>query len=344
MTTPTAPNPPVDALGVVDPIRIPGLDRATRGWRRLPAVGRLFVALAAIDLTARSFGLGGISPTFAVEFPITILPTITHVAVVLMPAAMLVRRRDAAASTPVLFRGAVALALVELLAEWIFRLIPFGDDISVWAGVQILVSACRTGAYAALGYGLARLAREEPRPVLAGTANLVAAAVGGSAIAWLVAEVVTREQRDAELFADTRLSNAFVTVSLVAFAYLARAIVRGTDDRRRPVRARYLATSGMVLAAIDAAILAALAVYVAWRALFAPALPQPEGVFGLGWFGSGLALLLLAVAFALGLGDTSGRIPRLDGEPWDDPEPDGETLRWPEPGREVPAYHEESKP
>jgi hypothetical protein len=47
-------------------------------------------------------------------------------------------------------------------------------------------------------------------------------------------------------------------------------------------------------------------------------------------------MVLLVVAFGLGLGDPSGRIRRLDGEPDEGETPAGERVRWPAPGGDVP--------
>ena len=56
-----ADEPGASGLGVVDPLRIPGLERAGRAWQQLPALGRAFMALALVDLLARALNVGSLS-------------------------------------------------------------------------------------------------------------------------------------------------------------------------------------------------------------------------------------------------------------------------------------------
>jgi hypothetical protein len=334
MSEPVATTAPPGDLGVVEPIRIPGADRIRSAWRPLPPVGRAFVALAVVDLVLRALRFNGVWLGIDVDLPFTALSALTHTVVLLLPVAVLLRRPDAAAATPWILRGAIVIALVELLGEHVRAVLPTDGDIGgPWIVAQLASGAAWTAGYAMLAIGLRRQAREAPRPAIAGFANLVAAAIVLAATAGLIGQLVLVE---AELFPGTRLLGVLAAIPQLALAFLARVVVRGTEDDRRPRIARSLATAGVALIAVDAAVLMLLSIYVLLQASFFPAWPLPIGGFGLGWFGSGLAMVLLVVAFGLGLGDPSGRIRRLDGEPDEGETPAGERVRWPAPGGDVP--------
>ena len=104
------------ALGVVDPMRVPGGDRAREAWRGLPALGQAFVVLAAIEVVARALGLFGTRLFVDLADPLSVITAfVPHDALILLPAVIAWRRRDAVEATPLVIRGAILVALVELL-------------------------------------------------------------------------------------------------------------------------------------------------------------------------------------------------------------------------------------
>ncbi|HUQ42891.1 MAG TPA: hypothetical protein VM451_00565, partial [Candidatus Limnocylindria bacterium] len=145
-------------LGVVDPIRIPGLGRARGTWRRLPTLARVFVALAILDYPLRFLHVGGLFSFIDLEVPITLLWGLTHTAIVLLPVALLLRQPAAPATHPLIFRGAIAVALVELLSDYSFVISPdFSSNLELWTVLRLLMAAARTAGYLAIGVGLLRL-------------------------------------------------------------------------------------------------------------------------------------------------------------------------------------------
>ena len=331
-------------LGVVDPIRIPGLGPARGIWLRLPALAKLFVALAILDYPLRLLHVGGLSSFIDLEVPITILWGATHTAIVLLPAVLLLRQPNAPTAVPLIVRGAIAVALVELLSDYAALVSPdFAANLDLWTVLRLVMAAARTAGYLAIGIGLVRLSRAEqapPTPTIAGLANLVAASIAAPVVVGLVTQVL---RPSGSPFPGIDIANIAFGASVIALAFLARAIVRGTEDVLRPRIARTLATAGAVLIAVDSVVMTALGLVVLYNQVVDPSFTLPNGQYGLGWFGTGLGLLLLVVAFGLGLADASGRMRRLDGEPQDAAAPEPASVQWPAPGGDVPAFHEESK-
>jgi hypothetical protein len=105
-------------LGVVDPLEIPGAAPVGRLWSGLPALGRSFVALVALDIVVRALGLLGTSLYIELTAPLTwITAFLPHDALILLPAVILARRPSAAIDAPLVLRGAVTVALIEALKD-----------------------------------------------------------------------------------------------------------------------------------------------------------------------------------------------------------------------------------
>jgi hypothetical protein len=311
-------------------------------WRPLPAISQAVIALALLDLVVRVVGIGGLSLGIDPTFPFSVVTAfLPHYAVILLPALLLARRPDAARATPLVLNGALALAAVELLSGPLLTWFPAtGSDITGWTSLQLVFTMARAATYLALGVGLATLDWSIPSPTLAGLSNLVAFLVGGAAITSMALHFVIPPPDLGVPAWTTQVLLVAVLGELpgVAFAVLLRAIVRGTGDTRRPVAATYTATSAAVIAAVNAGFILAINVVVIVQVAFALSGGALGAAFSLGWFGTGLVLTLLAVAFALGLADTSVRIPsgQSGGPRPAATEPD--PVHWPVPGGEVPVY------
>jgi hypothetical protein len=338
------------SLGVVDPIRIPGIDRLGRLWRSLPLGGKALVAAVVVDEVLRLFRVAGLAG-IDIAVPATFAWELTHVAVVLLPLVLLLAQPGAAVTTPLLMRGAVVVAVAELVGVPVATLsFGIGPDAAAFTAVQLGLAAAWTAGYLSIGVGLARLGAPgrdgvtAPRPTIAGFANVVAACIAGPVVVGLIAQVLLRAADDS--FQQSLPLGVAFGVSTFAYAFLARAVVRGTEDLRRPRLARSIATAGVVLAAVNAVVIVGLDLVILYQQLVRPDLEPFHGVLGLGWFGEGFARLALVVAFGLGLADTSGRMRRLDGEPLEPPAPGSEPLQWPAPGGDAPGIqpvHEESR-
>jgi hypothetical protein len=343
-----ADEPRANGLGVVDPLRIPGVDRIRGGWGRLPALGRVFVALALVDVVIRAFNVGGLSLFFDPSSPATFLFfALPHLALVLLPAVLLARRPDALVATPLIVWGAVALALVELLSEPLFTvLVPGTDaDLTGWALLQVVAVFARAGGYVGIAMGLVALATFEPRPALRGLANVVAGVFVGAAVTVVLLSVVLppTDFGVPGMGGLTLLVGAVGELATIGFAGLAWAILRGTADARRPVEARYLAFGAIILAATNAFLTLGVNVAGLVQVLLGAPLTAAT-TFGLGFLGTGLVLTLLVVAFGLGLADTSVRIPRRGAYSPIAPGPAPEPVNWPSPGGDVPAFRPVERP
>jgi len=336
-------------LGVVDPIRVPGpilgaSEMLLRAWNRLPNLGRLFVALTAADILARAVGLAGMSLGIELSYPVTLVSAfLPHDLLILLPAVLIARRHDAPAATPLVFRSAVLLSLVTLLTS------PLSNAAAAGAGeagfvmatsLAILATVLRAVGWLGLGNGLRDLAVAPPRPTIAGLANVVFVLLAASAIVALTLLVVLGppDLGDPLWTTLSLLSNALVTVESIAFAYLARVIVRGTVDPRRPPLATYLASASMGVAAVAIGLSGIVGVAALVQLGFNLSSGSVGGLVNLGWVGTEFPLTAFLIAFGLGLADTSDRGPvdDADARPADDG-PD-----WPTMGASSPTHHAEA--
>lgn len=350
--TDTAGSPPqASDLGVVDPIRVPGAGIAGGLWARLPLLGRVFVALALVDIVTRAFGIFGERLPIDAGVPFTVVTAfLPHDALILLPAVILARRPDAASATPVILRGAIVVALVELLRGPLTAL-PFGaergDPFASWALLASLATLLFAAGWVALAVGLSRLTPPDARPSIAGFSNLAAGTLVAGAGAWLLELFIGAIPVDlGEPSWDSMflLVSAVAPVQLVAWAVVARVAVRGIGDVRRPAAATVLAATAMTLAAIAAALVVVETVVLAAQYLGLLGTAMVAGTLSLGWFGGGFVPTALVVAFGLGLADTSVRIPMFGAAPAAPSGPDVEPVRWPAPGGDVPAFRDPPPP
>ncbi len=348
---PSASAAPTSAseLGVVDPIRLPkfvrpGLSRSGATWDRLPLLGRVFVVLAVVDVAARALGLFGMGLHVDLAFPISLITAfIPQTLLILLPALLLLRRPDAATATPLVLRGAIVLALVALITEPISSLLfglPGDSGFLVAYGVAIARTILSAVGWLAIAVGLGALTTGLPGPAIAGLSNLVFAALLAAAIVSLALVLVLAPPDLGEPSWNTleTLANALYVMEAGVLAYLARVIIRGTEDVRRPASARYLATGATVTGAAITAIVGAVGAVALVHIVFAIPGGPIWGEVALAWIAGWPVTAAILVALALGLADNSVRLPRSGGAfvPQADSAP--APVHWPAPGGDVPAY------
>ena len=305
-------------------------------WRRMPLLGKVFVGLAVLDIVVHATRFAGLSLNIEPVVPMSLVTAfLPRSLLILLPAVILARRPDAARATPLILRGAVIVALVELVVEPLNTLVigPGGQDsFAAWGLMSIAASITTAIGFVAIAIGLAALNRSMPGPAVTGLANLVAGTIGLGAITSLLVLVVT-PQVDLGLEgvnAILVLASAFYLVPSVALAVLARAIVRGTNDARRPAAATFTATAAMVISAVGWFLVLLVNVIVVAQVAFLLSTATLAGSVSLGWAGDGMVMSALVIAFGLGLADGAFSIPA--GEPALPPASDEapvEAVAWP---------------
>ena len=302
-----------------------------------------------IDVIGRVAGL--LAPTFHLDFgnPVLLLAQLfPRELVILLPALILSRRPDAAAATPLVLRGAVVVAFVELVAPQVTTA-GFGSlgpgNIVVWTLLSLIAALAKAWAWVTIGRGLLALSPPAPSPNVAGFANLVAGALGALALVNLVLNLVGPQIGLWDSASDGlyRLGSTLFVVESFALAFLGRIVIRGFGDPSRPAEATRLAATAFGVVGVVALLDVTLGLATLFRTTFGlgfiPAFgpSDPGMVFASisslgGWFASGLMTSAFLATFALGLADTSERVPpepRIDeGPSW--PEP-GDPSGWPKP-------------
>jgi hypothetical protein len=295
-----------EGLGVVDPLRIPGAAAARRAFLGLPTVARVFVALAGVDVVVRALGLFGTGLYLSLDQPLSWFTAFfPHDALILLPALAIARRPDAIEATPLVMRGSIAIALVELLSTPA-RGIVSGSSIEPIVAptiVSIVAILFQAGGWYWLALGVRPLNPVRPAESSAGLANLVA---GGLALTALIGLLTTLfgpapEVGDPTWTALLQLNSAIFVVQSLAFAYLARIVVLGTGDRTRPTAATNLATGSLVLLAIGG-------VVDLLGPLLVPVTAGNSIWVVIGWLTGPVALTAFIASFGLGLADPSGTI------------------------------------
>jgi hypothetical protein len=286
-------------LGVVDPLRIPGAVAARRIWRGLPPLAQAFIGLATLDVIIRALGLFGTELFLFLDNPLSWFTAFfPHDALILLPAVVVVRRRDALEATPLVVRGAVAIALVEMLSAPSRNLVSGSapDPVIAPTVVSILALLVSAGGWFWIAQGLKVLNPVRTAESAAGLANLVAGALVVAALANLGLALFAPQPDigNATWTSLFQLNSAMLAVPALAFAYLARETLLGTGDLSRPYEARWLATAGLVLFAIGTLLFLVGGQGVLWVLI--------------GFVTGPVAMTSFVVAFGLGLADPSGTI------------------------------------
>jgi hypothetical protein len=220
------------------------------------------------------------------------------------------------------------------------------ESIVAWTLLSLIAALAKAWAWVTIGRGLVRLSTPSPSPNVAGFANLVAGALGGVAVLQLLLTVAGPQTELWDSGSDGLylLARTFFVLEAMALAYLARIVVRGFGDTRRPAPATRLAATAFGVLGVVALLDVTLGLATLFRTTFGLGfIPAFGGVdsgpvvgyvsFLGGWFFSGLMMSAFLASFALGLADPSGTAPkaeteRHDGPSW--PEP-GDPSSWPQP-------------
>jgi hypothetical protein len=299
-----------EALGIVDPMRVPGGDRARQAWRGLPALGQAFVVLAAVDIVARALGLFGTRLFVDLADPLSVITAfVPHDALILLPAVVAWRRRDAVEATPLVVRGAILIALVELL-DAPLRGLTSGNPLDPFVlptVVSIAGTFLTAAGWVTLAMGLRDLDPPKPDQSSAGLANVVGGAIALSGIVNLAGVLLLpgADVGDTRWNALLQLNNAMFVLQTLSLAFLARLVVLGTGDTRRPSIARTTATVAVVLIAIGSIVTAVIGILALTQTALAQSIWSAGAPL---WLMISLvigpvAMTGLVVAFGLGLAD-----------------------------------------
>ena len=308
----TTPPAEPDNAGVVDPMRIPGAARARQAWDRLPRLGQAFVVLAAIDVIVRALGLFGMQLFLGLDNPLSVITAfVPHDALILLPGVLIWRRGDAIEATPLVMRGAILIALVELL-NGPLRGMTSGNQLDPFVGptvISIAATFLMAAGWATLAIGLRDVNPAKPEQSTAGLANLVGGAIALSAIVNLAGVLLLpgADVGDARWNALLQLNSAMFVLQTLALAYLARTVVLGNGDTRRPSTARTTATAAVALIAIGSLVTTVITVLALTQSAFAQSIGISGGAIWLviGLVTGPVAMTALVVAFGLGLADVS---------------------------------------
>ena len=314
-STPAAATPPTgqpEVLGVVDPMRIPGADRARQAWHRLPILGRAFVVLAALDVVVRAIGLFGTRLFFGLDNPLSVITAfVPHDALILLPAVLVWRRRDAVEATPLVMRGAILIALVELLNAPL-RGLTSGNQLEPFLGPTIISIAATfllAAAWVTLAIGLRELNPAKPEQSTAGLANLVGGAIAVAAIVSLAGVLLLpgADIGDPRWNALLQLDSAMFVLQIAALAYFSRIAILGKDDVRRPSIARTTATAAVALLAVGWFLTTVIDLLALTQSAFAQSIGLGAGPIWLAieLMTGPVATTALVVGFGLGLADAS---------------------------------------
>ena len=238
--------------GVVDPIRVPAsVQSYVQG---MPRIAQVFIALTIVDVIGRWLGVLEPVLNLSTDYPqYFVLSFLPHDALILLPAAVTLRRRDAESATPWVFRGALIIALVELLSHPT-RAIVSGlvgtqsEDIVLW--LVALGAVLTATGWIVLGRGLSKLNPPDPSPTVAGLANLAALLVAATIVLSLIGMALA----PVSFFADSgggipTINYLAGWVGVLAWAYLLRSVLRGLDDPSRSLAITRVAAVGALLSA-----------------------------------------------------------------------------------------------
>jgi hypothetical protein len=296
--------------GAVGRLRIPDWfkDDVKQAWHETPLVARVFIGLALADVLSR--GMGILQPRIEVGFDLFALYSmlIPHDVWILLPAVLVLRHPGAARATPLLFWGAVAVALVTLLGRPLESLVSGGvGPPTLLFEILVLESLARGIGWLLIARGLAELDVSTPSPTLAGLSNLVVI-LGGVALAAQLGGAL-RGGSDfgyPELGGIVVLSDLTAMGAGAAWLYLLWIAIRSFGDSRRPAIATMIAALGAAITGIlsSLAVLLALVVSIANSPIpLGGNLGVEDVAAALSLVAVGIGETLLVVAFALGLGD-----------------------------------------
>ena len=308
--------------GVVDPIRIPPWIREPleRAWRESAPLVRLFVGLAVFDILSRAIGI--LQPRYELGGDLfgAYDMLVPHDLWILLPAVLLLRRPDAAQATPLVFWGAVTVAVTSVIQRPLENLFggPYGPT-NVSFEVTILASIATLLAYLFIARGLAALNPAQPSEGAAGLSNLVL----GAGLIGVVFELAQSVIELGNQAADPATSGLFALGDVVgaarsvAWLYLLWIVIRGLGDTRRP-------STALLVGVIGAAITGLFDPIGSVTGAFAASLGGPSAIadltYALGVISIGVGQAMVIVAFALGLAEPP--VPYVAPAPPEAPQPE----------------------
>jgi hypothetical protein len=305
-------------LGVVDPIRIPGVDPVRRLWRRAPNLARMFIGLAVLDLIVRAVGVIGPPLVLNPGQPLALVADVVPRTLwILLPAIVLIRRPDAWWSTPKLLLGSVTLALTMLVVAPLPGLLVSSaiaadvDFVPVSLVLSALFTVLSIAAWLFIGSGFSALRQRPATPSGRVLSSLIVASAIISAALGAIAIASSTTGRDDDL---AGISAALNLLTVIAGLFVARAywiVARGVADPLRPARATWIGGIAGLVIALSGIAGSAMS---AWVTLTQPV---PDVVPGAlitlvnlaGWLGAVIAPGLLVLAIAIGLIDPDRPVP-----------------------------------
>jgi hypothetical protein len=287
--------------GVVNPLRVPPRVRdVVARIVELPALARLFIVLAVIDLALAVLPLGSFY-----------LYSVAGSLLVLLPVAVLWRNADAAVVTPGVVRGTVLIAVAEIaggafqaLDAWLLadRANPVTNGINTTVVVRIVVVVAGS-----VGWWMVARALAELRPAGSGWRRVAGLIVGAAAVTigvgFLAVELLAITGQDPVAVA----TEAIAAANWFVIAYVGWVLV--TRAGGRPARATWSAALGAAiwLASVLPLLMITIAVLISRDDSLMSL--QVVGIQVVG-IGTVITWLLMLVAFATGLADS----PSTDGE------------------------------
>ena len=273
----------------------------------MPRIAQLFIVLAVLDIVARWLGLVEPRLFLSTRHPESFLSAfLPREALILLPAAVVLRRPDAAAATPWVLRGALIVALVELLSHptrAVVSGIVGAQDEGVVVGLSVVTGVLGALGWLALGRGLSTLNPPAPPATVAGLANLAALLVTATIVLSLIGIAIAPTNLANPLdSAATRIALLPAWFGILTWAYLLRSVLRGLDDPSRSLSVTRLAAVGALLSASMTLFVSVLGlIYTLDNQIAAQVGNDP--VIWAYFAGDTVGVTLIVVAIALGLAD-----------------------------------------
>jgi hypothetical protein len=302
----------VSDAGVVDPIRVP--DSVQSFVRGAPRIALVFIALAILDVVGRWLGALPQGLYLSIDHPESFLTAfLPHDALILLPAAIVLRRPDAETATPLVFRGAVLVALVELLGS---PTRAYVSDVVSPADLTLLFWVADLGlvlyalGWLAVGRGLSTLNPATPPATVAGLANLAALLIGVTIVFGLIGIAFSTTNIANETGSGPSAINKVAGwFEVLAWAYLVRSVLRGLDDPSRSLTVTRLAAVGALLSASMTFFIAVLGLVAQLNIQIALQIGTVPGILAY-VAGDSIGIGLIILAIALGFADPLRPMPK----------------------------------
>jgi hypothetical protein len=295
----------VSDTGVVDPIRVPASVDAF--VRRMPRLAQVFVVLSVLDVIGRWLGVVEPGLYLTTEYPQSFVTAfLPHDALILLPAAIVLRRPDAEAATPWVLRGALIVALVELLSSPTRAIVsgmvgPQDGDVVLW--LVVVATVLSALGWLALGRGLSTLNPSAPPAPVAGLANLAALLVAATIVLSLIGLAFSPTNVANPAGSGIPVTNYLAGwFGVLAWAYLLRSVLRGLDDPSRSLTVTRVAAVGALLSSTMTFFIALLGLIFSLDIQIAVRVGNDPGILA-SLAGDTVGITLIVIAIALGFAD-----------------------------------------